>query len=105
MNVAVVVVVVLLSLLGAWASEDFYVLLGVSRSASTKEIRKAFKKLALIKHPDKNKVRYSNSNKIHQNSNFSIKLNKNVKIAENVFFFGQDSVYLLIYLFYICVFK
>lgn len=38
------------------SDEDYYKLLGVSREASTREIRQAFKKLALTMHPDKNPV-------------------------------------------------
>jgi len=34
--------------------EDFYALLGVDRGADTRTIRKAFKKIAILKHPDKN---------------------------------------------------
>ncbi|XP_061697855.1 dnaJ homolog subfamily C member 10 [Syngnathoides biaculeatus] len=36
------------------AGRDYYELLGVGREASTREIRQAFKKLALTMHPDKN---------------------------------------------------
>ena len=36
---------------------DYYSTLNVKRDATTKEIRSAFKKLALSSHPDKNKVR------------------------------------------------
>ncbi|KAK3756722.1 hypothetical protein RRG08_018446 [Elysia crispata] len=36
------------------AGEDFYALLGVDKGASVREIRRAFKKLAISKHPDKN---------------------------------------------------
>jgi DnaJ family protein C protein 10 len=34
---------------------DYYELLGVSKDADDRTIRKAFKKLAILKHPDKNK--------------------------------------------------
>ncbi|EYC00999.1 hypothetical protein Y032_0111g238 [Ancylostoma ceylanicum] len=37
------------------ADEDYYKLLGIERDADDRTIRKAFKKLAIQKHPDKNK--------------------------------------------------
>ena len=46
--------------LGNWAdadqSESFYTLLGVPEDADLLTIRKAFKRLAIQKHPDKNPV-------------------------------------------------
>lgn len=36
--------------------DDYYQLLGVKKTADNRAIRKAFKKLALLQHPDKNQV-------------------------------------------------
>jgi preprotein translocase subunit Sec63 len=38
--------------------DNFYDLLEVSSDANTRTIRQAFKKIALVKHPDKNLVNF-----------------------------------------------
>lgn len=50
-----VIVVILLLVVIAIASGDYYKILGVKKTASEAEIKKAFKKLSLKYHPDKNK--------------------------------------------------
>lgn len=39
-----------------YSNEDFYQLLGITKSATQRDIRRAFKRIALEKHPDKRTV-------------------------------------------------
>ncbi|XP_077997471.1 dnaJ homolog subfamily C member 10-like [Glandiceps talaboti] len=50
----VFLLLVIFLLVNIVSSDDYYEILGVQRDASTKDIRRAFKKLALKMHPDKN---------------------------------------------------
>ena len=51
------------------AKRDYYEVLGVSKTASQDEIKKAFRKLALKYHPDRNKGNEEAMNKFKMPSN------------------------------------
>ena len=46
---------ILLLVVAAYAGEDYYKILGLNRDANEQQIKKAFKKLSIKYHPDKNR--------------------------------------------------
>jgi len=54
-SLCVILMALFVSVTESKSNEDYYDILGVSKSANAKEIKKAFRKLAVKYHPDKNK--------------------------------------------------
>ena len=69
-------------------SEDLYGLLGVSKTASDDEIKKAYKRLAVKHHPDRNPDNKEEANKIFQKINRAYKVLSNPDARRNYDQFG-----------------
>ena len=53
-------------------SDDYYQLLGVNKNAVSKDIRKAFKQLALKLHPDKNSEKEAHAKFLRVNEAYEV---------------------------------
>jgi len=72
-------------------NEGLYKLLGISNKATTKEIRIAFKKIALIKHPDKNPDD-PNANEEFVKINRAYEILKDEELRKKYDNFGEDGL-------------
>ncbi|CAF0707832.1 unnamed protein product, partial [Brachionus calyciflorus] len=72
-------------------NEELYKLLGVSKTATTKQIRVAFKKLALEKHPDKN-TNDPNANELFIRINRAYEILKDEELRKKYDQFGEDGL-------------
>lgn len=59
--ISLVILLLLDDVIGGSRKKDYYEVLGIKSNASAREIKKAFRKLALKYHPDKNKAKNANS--------------------------------------------
>ncbi len=76
---------------GRGENEGLYKLLGISNKATTKEIRMAFKKIALIKHPDKNPDD-PNANEEFVKINRAYEILKDEELRKKYDNYGEDGL-------------
>ena len=82
--------IIILTVLSSTVGQDFYKLLGVSKNADNREIRKAFKKLALKYHPDKNKEDDAHEKFLKINRAYEIL--KDEQTRKKYDLFGEDGL-------------
>lgn len=85
------------------AGKDYYKILGVPRDAKDRQIKKAFRKLAVKYHPDKNKEKDAES-KFREIAE-GIVLHKFTNNTEYVYFFISFSLCLFEYEFLFVTYK
>ena len=73
-------------------SEDFYEVLGVNRSADEKEIKKAYRKLSLKYHPDKNPDNKETAEEIFKKLAFAYGILSDAKKRSDYDTYGRDYV-------------
>ena len=71
------------------AQKDFYQVLGVSKNASADEIKKAYRKLALAYHPDKNKTKEAEAKFKEINQAYEVLSDSKKKEAYDLY--GSDA--------------
>ena len=73
-------------------SEDFYEVLGVNRSANEKEIKKAYRKLSLKYHPDKNPTNKEAAEEIFKKLAFAYGILSDAQKRKDYDTYGRDYV-------------
>ena len=73
-------------------SEDFYKVLGLTRNATESEIKKAYRKLSLKYHPDKNPNNKEQAEEIFKKVSFAYGIIGDAKKRKDYDTYGRDYV-------------